>query len=207
MEQREHNGGSGCGVGLEQARGDGAGVPNAKGELAAQAIPGWTANDPERFWSKVDRSGGPDACWPWLKGRMYYGYGLFFIRKGKGKVINKSAHRSAWELTHGAIPKGLFVLHSCDNPPCCNPSHLRLGTQADNIKDCIERGRNAPNAIRFAHQELKRRQEVGIPRGNGKLNTEQIIEIRRRYSHGEPMSSIARRYGIRYQSVYAVVKR
>jgi Autographiviridae endonuclease len=51
------------------------------------------------------------------------------------------AHRAVWELTHGAIPVGLRVLHRCDNPPCCNPNHLFLRTQADNVADCMAKGR------------------------------------------------------------------
>ena len=52
------------------------------------------------------------------------------------------AHRIAWQLTHGAIPKGMFVLHRCDNPPCVNPAHLFIGTQRDNLRDCFAKGRH-----------------------------------------------------------------
>lgn len=62
---------------------------------------------------------------------------------GYGKQGRKLAHRVAWEAAHGPIPRGLFVLHSCDNPPCVNLEHLRLGTQQDNVRDREERNRRA----------------------------------------------------------------
>ena len=59
---------------------------------------------------------------------------------GYGRVL-VSAHRLAWELKHGPIPNGLLVLHRCDNPPCCNPEHLFLGTATDNMADKTRKGR------------------------------------------------------------------
>lgn len=97
-----------------------------------------------RFWSRVDKSGGPDACWPWTGGRgNQYG-------KAGGVIPGEQfAHRVAFILTNGRKPEAaqLFrgaacVLHSCDNPPCCNPAHLREGTMADNMRDRDERGRD-----------------------------------------------------------------
>ena len=93
----------------------------------------------ERFWEKVDQSGGLFACWPWTANRNSRGYGDRF------RVGDKQyrAHRFAYELTHGPIPDGLLVCHSCDNPPCCNPAHLWLGTAADNHADRNRKGRQA----------------------------------------------------------------
>jgi hypothetical protein len=85
------------------------------------------------FWSQIDRSGGPDACWPWRGRADSDGYGqVFRFRK---------AHRVAYELAVGPIPDGHGVLHRCDNPPCCNPKDLFTGTQAVNSADMIAKGR------------------------------------------------------------------
>jgi HNH endonuclease len=95
----------------------------------------------ERFWAKVDRSAGPDGCWPWTGARFWFGHGAIKI---DGRPWG--AHRIAWELTNGPIPDGLQANHRCDNPPCCNPAHLFLGTQLDNVRDMDAKGRRARRA-------------------------------------------------------------
>lgn len=90
--------------------------------------------DEARFWAKVDRSG--DGCWLWTASTDQGGYGQFQIGRRPFK-----AHRISWELANGPVPAGLWVLHSCDNPPCVNPAHLRPGTPADNMADQLERNR------------------------------------------------------------------
>lgn len=92
----------------------------------------------ERFWSKVDR-GAPDDCWPWLRAISQDGYGRFVVSLDPQRVVG--AHRVAFELTAGAIPHGMNVLHHCDNPRCVNPAHLYAGTQAQNVADMMRRGR------------------------------------------------------------------
>lgn len=88
-----------------------------------------------RFWKKVN-IGSESICWP-LKGRIRLdGYGDI---KVQGKML--LVHRVAWELTNGPIPNRLYVCHSCDNKQCCNPSHLFLGNQGDNMADAIRKGR------------------------------------------------------------------
>lgn len=89
-----------------------------------------------RFWLKVDRRNDED-CWPWRAGCFHSGYGAFFWpghRPG-------GAHRFSYELHVGPIPKGMVIMHKCDNRPCVNPAHLRLGTQKDNIMDAVDKGR------------------------------------------------------------------
>ena len=107
----------------------------------------------ERFWAKVDRSGpGPEhrpelgPCWQWTASRTRAGYGKFSIRRG----CFEESHRVSWRLHSGPIPDGLWVLHHCDNPPCVRPSHLFLGTNADNVADMLAKGRGW-------HQSIKRR--------------------------------------------------
>lgn len=90
------------------------------------------------FEVRIDKSGGPDACWPWMAARTTHGYGSFH-KDGTRRL----AHREAYELENGVLPDGTQVLHSCDNPPCCNPAHLFLGTYRDNVHDMKAKGRIA----------------------------------------------------------------
>lgn len=89
----------------------------------------------DRFWSKV-KVGRPLQCWPWRGNRDNKGYGRLRVQRRYLK-----AHRLAWALFNERWPE-LHVLHSCDNPWCCNPLHLREGTDADNMRDRDSRGRH-----------------------------------------------------------------
>ena len=89
-----------------------------------------------RFWSKVEIK-DTSSCWPWKASFGYRDYGKF-------KFLNTyvSAHRIAYLVTKGDVPQNLIVLHTCDNPSCCNPEHLGLGTIAENNWDRATKGRN-----------------------------------------------------------------
>mgnify|MGYP001618256634 CR=1 FL=1 len=89
----------------------------------------------DRFWSKVDMN--PHHCWEWLRSTDNHGYGQFSLNRRPRK-----AHIVSYMLTKGEIPKGQKVRHTCDNPPCVNPDHLILGTQYDNVRDMVTRGRH-----------------------------------------------------------------
>lgn len=91
----------------------------------------------ERFWAKVDTSGGPDACWPWTGSRYAKGYGSFRVTHDRAVT----ASRFAYELANGPLADGMFALHSCDNPPCCNARHLRAGTAEENTAEMVSKGR------------------------------------------------------------------
>ena len=91
------------------------------------------------FWSRV-AIGNPNECWPWVAGRQSHGYGRFSIAPG----VQESSHRIALALSLAGGPDDAHALHSCDNPPCCNPAHLRWGTPADNSIDKMTRGRAKP---------------------------------------------------------------
>lgn len=99
----------------------------------------------ERFWAKVNRRES-DECWEWQGSRLPAGYGRIAI----GGRRNQYAHRLSYELHHGVMPDGMWVLHRCDNPPCVNPAHLYLGTPSANMQDCAGRGRSSLAVLRPA---------------------------------------------------------
>ena len=136
----------------------------------------------DRFWSKV-QIGGPDDCWPWLAGCFDKSYGAFSVTSD----ILVQAHRFACEITDGALPDDVVVRHSCDNPPCCNPSHLLRGTELDNINDRQQRGRQAR----------------GETSGNSKLTAEQVLLIR---ADTRDQRAIAADYGVS-KSLVGAIKR
>jgi hypothetical protein len=90
-----------------------------------------------RFWTKV-KKGGMDECWPWMSKHDHDGYGRVYF---EGKI--RSTHRIAFTLATGNPATGLPVCHRCDNPPCCNPNHLFLGTHQINMADRDAKGRTA----------------------------------------------------------------
>lgn len=102
------------------------------------------------FWTKV-KINSPFKCWEWLAYKNHNGYGMFRQRR---------AHRIVWSLVNGLIPDEIFVLHKCDNPSCVNPGHLFLGTQVDNMRDKMEKGRHRWGS------------------GNAKLTSKQVKAIR-----------------------------
>lgn len=92
-----------------------------------------------RFWDRLDKTGD---CWLWMGYCNGDGYGVVSTAAGYLALT----HRAAWALTNGPIPEGMRILHRCDNPPCCNPAHLFLGTQIDNIRDRDAKGRGRGRA-------------------------------------------------------------
>lgn len=135
----------------------------------------------ERFWKKVDKSGGKDSCWPWT-GMINHGYGRVY-RHGY-----KYSHRVSYELNIGEIPDGFCVLHKCDNPPCVNPSHLFLGTHAENMADCSRKGRFAKSKRKFTKLEIE---SINQEYDSGNANQHQI----------------ARKYGVHYISINKIISR
>lgn len=121
--------------------------------------------NPDRFWARVDKSGD---CWLWT-GATSAGYG----RLSWDSRLT-SPHRLAYVLTHGPIPAGMFVMHACDRPACCNPAHLSIGTNSDNMRDAASKGRGPWPARRI-------------------LTDAQVREVR---ATSETLPSLARRWGV-----------
>lgn len=143
----------------------------------------------DRFWARTDRSGGPDACWEWRGYRMPGGYGNLSIDDR-----TQLTHRVAWQLTNGPIPDDLWVLHRCDNRPCCNPAHLFLGTTQDNSADRKAKGRNPDK--RGAKHHLTR------------LDDPAVLRIREIWSAGgRTQQSIASEFAISQPAVSEIVNR
>ena len=109
------------------------------------------------------------------------GYGIISMPRTGGGWGNRSAHRVAWELYRGAIPPGTFVLHRCDVKRCVKPSHLFLGTAADNLADMAQKGR-----------------------ATGKLAIVQVAEIKARLASGEGSTSLAREFAVYPNAIDAI---
>ena len=134
-----------------------------------------------RFWALVDQSAGPDACWQWL-GSISHGYGQFSFG-GRSVRQNVRAHRYALS-TVTPLPEGAHVLHSCDNPLCVNPKHLRIGTHEDNMRDMAARERSRTT----------------------KLTADDVRAIRRMAAEGIiPQRQIAHEFGVSQGNVGFIV--
>ncbi len=120
------------------------------------------------------------GCWNWKLSRQKpMGYGKTY----SGKCIH--THRAVWELTRGPIPKGLCVLHDCDNPPCCNPEHLKLGTFGDNNREAFSKGRNP----------------VGEGHSHAKLKAIQVLKVLKSQASD---TELARRFGVTRNAIKCI---
>lgn len=136
--------------------------------------------DKERFLTYIC----PDAdtgCWDWIGACTGGGYGAFRVG-----LKTRPAHRVAFELFVGPIPDGMQVLHSCDNPKCVNPRHLRAGTQSDNVKEAFDKGRVTNEGVNHSQHILTEKDVVAI------RNSE------------EPQTVLADRYGVARTTISSV---
>lgn len=98
-----------------------------------------------RFWQKVEKRGG-NKCWIWTGARDNHGYGKIGVGGGPNRV-NLKAHRLSYEMRFGLIQGQNVICHTCDNPSCVNPNHLFEGSQKDNVKDAVRKGRLNPASL------------------------------------------------------------
>lgn len=145
----------------------------------------------QRFWAKTRRM--DSGCIEWVGGRNRNGYGTFSVWGSAAFSCRMQlAHRVAWFLHTGEVANGL-VLHSCDNPPCVNPDHLRLGTQFDNMRDCVERRRHGGGA------------RPGAANHSAKLKESQVRQIRA-LKGVERYRDIAKRFGVHEETVGEIMR-
>ena len=151
----------------------------------------------ERFWALVDR-GDKGECWNWT-GTCLHGYGIFHVAEGqlgRSRARGLRAHRVAFYLTHGRWPQP-NALHGCDNPRCCNavnPAHVHEGTQALNVRERHERGRDYHAS--------------GESNGNHRLTDAQVNDIRQRYRtpSGLTQKQLADEFGCHQSQISNIVR-
>lgn len=158
------------------------------GDTCGRALGGITNSVPieDRFWDKVD-IGDVDSCWKWIDYTNRDGYGMV---RANGKADR--AHRVVWELTNGAIPEGMLIRHLCNNPPCCNPNHLALGTKWLNSQDMVKSGRAL----------------FGSRCPFAKLSENAVREIREAWNDGlVPANQLAPKYNVSPDTILDIVNR
>lgn len=146
----------------------------------------------KKFLDKVNKT---KSCWLWTAAiRGNNGYGAVRFR---GNVW--LAHRAAYTLFNGEIPKGMLVCHTCDNRKCVNPEHLFLGTHKDNSVDAYKKGRvTMPKGNEF---------KPGEQHPNHKLTNQQVLDIRARYAAGGiSLRKLAKEYAVDHSCVWQIVR-
>lgn len=143
----------------------------------------------KRFLTRVLKT---NDCWLWTGGCIPNGYGAFWF---DGR--NHGAHRMAWLIWRGDIPKGMSICHKCDNPICVNPGHLFVGLPIENSADMVAKNRQArgdksPRRLHADSYEAL----VGSNNNKAKLTEDQIPEIKRLVASGLSMSEVGRRFGV-----------
>lgn len=140
---------------------------------------------PCALWNRV-KIRGHDECWLWIGSTMGDGYGQFNFRKAR-----YISHRVAHSLADGDISEETpYILHSCDNPQCCNPRHLTAGTHTENMEDKMAKGRQAR----------------GVSHARAKMSETDVHEIRWQHSHGLSMRALARAYGVCHSTIRTICR-
>lgn len=157
-----------------------------------------------RFFKHINKD-NKNGCWEWIGSKTKRGnYGQFSLN---GKPVR--AHRLSFEFENGPIPEGMFICHKCDNPACVNPDHLFLGTQKENMADCVLKGRNSPppHSIGEFHP-LKlhpERAAHGEKHGCAKLTLVDVNDICEKARNGSTRQELADEYHVDKSSIYRIV--
>lgn len=151
------------------------------------------------FWSKVDM-GSTDECWPWKLCVNEKGYG---VTGSNGRTAK--AHRMAYGLAVGPIDSSVCVLHACDNPRCCNPKHLFLGTRRENNADMVNKGRHRRGGSKTPVAQCG--YERGESHHGAILDEKTVLAIRDDYANGDRVTRIAARYGRGVSTISKIVHR
>jgi hypothetical protein len=152
-------------------------------------------NIEQRFMNKVNKN-VDTGCWEWVACTDECGYGEFKIDGN-----SRHAHRVSWELFIGEIPEKMEVCHTCDNPPCVNPDHLFLGTHKENMADMVKKGRYVKGKIYKGIESFHR----GSLSPCAKLTEDNVIEIVNRVDNGEAMYSLAKEFGVSYNTIRQII--
>jgi len=136
-----------------------------------------------------------NGCWQWTGAKSEKGYGIITTTSLKPPRRHRRAHRIIWELVHSAIPDGMQVLHTCDNPGCINPAHLFLGTNADNMRDKVSKGRGTPPPHFYGENHPKH-----------KLTWASVDSMRSLAQTGQSLTSLSRQFGISLPVVSKIVR-
>lgn len=176
-------------------------MPKATREILPLSDP-----DKERFWKRVNKS-GPDQCWLWI-GKCINNKGYATFSFSRRLIL---VHRFAWVSINGEIPNGMVVCHKCDVPLCCNPDHLWIGTQMENVRDMLSKGRGPtgkkhgskthPESVPRGDYHYSRidpsRAIMGEINGQSKLTDEIVKEMRQeRVMTGIPYAKLGKKFGL-----------
>jgi hypothetical protein len=146
-----------------------------------------TSDELRQYIIDSSKPTAPSGCWEWGRAKDLDGYGLLYVG---GRM--RRAHRVSYQLFAGDIPAGAFVCHSCDNPACCNPEHLWVGSPQDNQDDCRDKGRTAR----------------GERNRHARLSVSDVCAIRRRHaSGGITKRALAKKFGVTPTAIAHIVKR
>jgi len=157
----------------------------------SKPVPEMSSSDIVRFCKKI-QAGEASECWPWKAGAFKDGYGAFRVRVAHGVFRQVIATRIAFKLWTGVDPVGMLVCHTCDNPSCCNPNHLFLGTSTTNERDKIAKKR--------------RPRLLGTRSGVAKLTDASVVTIRSMAAVGLNHKSIAEHFGVDRSTISLAVR-